>query len=220
MADPIIDPLLGKLERGVVDDGVTQVTERVRAIDPDRYRTLAEASKEAVLFSHGPLFTYAGLDARFDPVADFIAHCGVQVDAAIHDFARPLFAGMATNIMQEAWDRRLVFVDRAHWEALSRQLANVATVNRIAGTYFRARPQIVRIIDQLASDRDGIPPDGRVPMAHITVFGVSGNRANVRFTDARPVPDGLAQVRLDPIDLTLVAEARRVLAQNADPFGC
>lgn len=211
-----------------VEEGRDRLAGRARALEavvdaparPAVPESLAGIACEYALFTHAPLFTYAGMAfPGMDPVREFVAaDPDPECDVAMHDFATPLFSGMARRPDQEEWDRRLLFCPLAYWPALLRWVAAAVPVDRHGRVYHKVTPHVLRIVDRVAVERGGWRLMTGVPTVHVTVFGVSGTVHNVRFRPHVATPDQVARVDRLPLDPRVLREADRVLGRHPDPI--
>jgi hypothetical protein len=175
---------------------------------PRGYR-LSELASELALFTIGPLMTYGGLD--IDPVGEFVAtHPDPACDVMLHDFAEPLFRGVARGAAEEAWDRRLFLVARRYWDELLRYLSGITIVDRRRGFVARAVPQVTQVVDvgtSIVAGREYRTMD----VIPITGFGLASNQMTCRFGQFLST-DGVTDLIVDLPDAGMTTAAAQYLA--------
>ncbi len=219
MADDPADLFRGEMLEGFLGDvPVAAHSGDVRPMPAERVMEegLAGLARDFALFNHGALFTYGNLPEGMDPVQEFVQAQRVPCEVAAHDFAYPLFRGIARNRHQEAWDRRLLIVRREFWPALLPWIAAAAMVDRHNRVYHRAVPQVLSVVDQPRAQRAAVLT--AVPTVDITVFGVTGNVHRVRFlADVRTAASTGCVEKL-PVTPAMRQEAERVFGKHTNPF--
>ena len=208
----------GTPQSGYLGDSRIEADADITAIDSEQVvdETLETIARSFILFTHGPLFTYAGLDFEHaDPVREFAAKTP-GCEFAFHDFAAPIFKGIARHSDQEAWDRRLFFVPRRFWPELLYWISSTVTVDRTHQRYHRPEPLGIRIVDRLAVERFKLTIS--VPTVSITVFGVTGNQYRVGFQSDVSLPNSVAKVVPYTLDDVVVRDAERVFSGHKDPL--
>ena len=212
----------GELVHGYLDEQPVQVDDRVPQAGRDRLAdtTLVAMAHEFAIFTHAPLFTYAGMPfPAMDPAQEFAQTRQAPGELMYCDFRAPIFRGMSGGRPEfECWDRRLCFISLADWPGLLAWMAAVTPCNRHAREYHRVRPQVLKIYDRLAVENRRLHGGSWPQEVTITVFTVTGNRHNIRFRPNLTDPDGCAKVDRLPLDRQLLIEADRVLGRHPDPI--
>lgn len=89
-----------------------------------------------VLFTHALLFTHARLDV--DPAVEWAVREDKVGEVGVMVFPGKLFSGLVFPNGDDAWCRRLLFIDKELWPSLELALAGVTVVSPKAKYYARA----------------------------------------------------------------------------------
>jgi hypothetical protein len=133
--------------------------------------SLTDLLEEYVFFTHGPLFCFARFDK--DPVYDFFADQDEEIQVAHLDFPDPIFEGLAFR-GDEAWNYRLLLIEKKYWTKLNRFLCHVSGIDRKRRKFFKVFVQKIPVVDALAMAKMAVLP-AECPMVDVFTYSVSGN---------------------------------------------
>ena len=213
-------------DQAIQESGVTQAPDisfdapPLEPIEPRH--TLADISKERVLFSHAPLIVHAGMNP--DPLQAFQAEHKLQTPIAMLRTPVKAFKGLALRneanvVVDDSWEYTLFAIDKRDFPALYRFLGSLAAIERPSKTVITTLCQVLQMVDVVAICNKSVLP--RVtPLVPVATFGLNTNHGQVYFLEPKiksllnPITVGVNQ-RPDP---KVVEMGRALLAEQPQPL--
>lgn len=154
-------------------------------IDPSA--TLAEISREWVLFTHAALLTHGGLFP--DPLSAFVVENNLQGKLAMVQSPVALFHGLAIRnpageVVDERWNRHLMAIPRDDFKKLYHFFGQIVATDRARGLVISTLAQVIPVVDAPAVLRLSSAA-ARPPLVSVVAFGLNTNRGQVYFDPPR-----------------------------------
>lgn len=173
----------------IKESGVTQAPPLSFDAEPlkpiEATHSLADISKERVLFTHAPLMVHAGMNP--DPLLAFLAEYKVNSPVTLLRTPVKLFSGLALRdandrVIDDSWESLLFAIDKQDFPALYRFFSNIAAIDRLSNTVIMTLTQRIPVLDVVAICNKGV--DRREKVTIFTV-GLNTNRGRIYFVPPR-----------------------------------